>query len=227
MTTFHHMDDRGGAAPYFAFTGPEWRAVADLDGLRRMLAMADSRVTLDASVTARERDLPMYDAVKLVCLTSPKWRAGVRICYLVLAGELFRLDGSSSPIHDVNAKAPITLNDQNILFYMSFFCFFVRGDEGPFYIVHDMADGMLPPGFVEGAGEKKPADVFREPKVDDRTEDGAWRVSGLVLYSNALFLADFKIDPSGMMEMVDDTPLIQDLPGGVWAPLTPPSQTFH
>jgi len=40
-----------------------------------------------------------------------------------------------------------------------------------------------------------------------------------VYYSNALFEAQYLIQPSGMVEMLDDEPVAADLPGAVAQPI--------
>jgi hypothetical protein len=44
-------------------------------------------------------------------------------------------------------------------------------------------------------------------------------VSGLVYYSNAVFVADFSVQLGGMVEMVSDTSVVADLPARVNVPL--------
>lgn len=215
------------SATFFSFDGPEWRRIDDVRSLLKRINPVDGRFTVNWTAEARERDLPMYDGVRLICLSSAKWPAGLRICYLAHEDELFRLDGSSTPIHEVNEQAGIRLSDENVLFYLSFFCFFVRGDQGPFYVLHDMTDGLLPAAFAgarKADDDRTPEAVFREPKISGRVE-GDWRTTGMVFYANALFMADFRIEPEGMIEMVDDEPILSDLPCRIEAPLTPSTAT--
>jgi hypothetical protein len=89
--------------------------------------------------------LPFYDSVALIRVRDPNWvNRRLNIYYLTDQGNLFRLNGTSPPIHEVNAKAPIKVNEKNVLDYLRFFCFFVRGEEGPFYIAESMEDPNMP-----------------------------------------------------------------------------------
>lgn len=91
------------------------------------------------------RMLPFYDSVALIRVRDPNCRnRRLNIYYLTDQGNLFRLNGTSPPIHEVNAKAPIKVNEKNVLDYLRFFCFFVRGEEGPFYIAESMDDPNMP-----------------------------------------------------------------------------------
>lgn len=168
----------------------------------------------------------MYENVRLLCLTSAEWEAGIRVCYLLYQDNLFRLNGTSPPIHEVNLKAPINITEANVLYYFSFFCFFVRGAEGPFYVVYDLEDDLLPQGFSDAYSKERPGmlspqHLFRCPRLFGQDENGNWRVSALIHYSNAVFLADVLVYPTGMVEMIEDEPLLGDLPCRVSAPLTP------
>ena len=54
----------------------------------------------------------------------------------------------------------------------------------------------------------------------ERDAEGAWRVSCLIHYSNAMFTADFLIKETGMCDMIDDMPVMADLPIKIDAPIS-------
>ena len=57
------------------------------------------------------RMLPFYDSVALIRVREPSWAdPNLYIYYLTDQGNLFRLNGTSPPIHEVNAKAPIKVD---------------------------------------------------------------------------------------------------------------------
>ncbi len=162
-------------------------------------------------------DLPFYPNVPLIELQPRSASSAVgRLYFLIQDNKLFRLNGTSSPIHEVNNLEPPVLTEETSLQYLAFFCFFVRGDEGPFLIV-DRAENCFLPDF--GERREDIADVLRAPKVWGRNEEGYWLVSSLVYYPDAVFFANFNIQPSGMVEMISDTPILKDLPAGVPAPV--------
>jgi hypothetical protein len=132
---------------------------------------------------------------------------------------LFRLNGTSPPIHEVNAKAPVRITEQNVLEYLRFFCFFVRGEEGPFLIAESMDDPYIPTNLdpktrtvIEG--------TVRGASYEGRNEQGHFMCDAVVFYSNALFIANFAVQPSGMIEMLNDEPIAADLPVKVDAPVS-------
>lgn len=214
----------------FSFDDDAWRVLEDpaelgLGDLFSEISPVDGRIQADPETTRlRARALPFYETAQLLELTDPNWPERLRVCYLIDRGNLFRLNGTSPPIHEVNAKAPIRIDTANVLFYLTFFCFFVRGEEGPFFVVDSLDNALLPNQIADYSDAKRQnrsvRDIFREPRYLGLTESGHHMVSSLIYYSNAVFFADFAIQPTGMIEMVDDMPLIADLPDRVDAPLT-------
>ena len=163
--------------------------------------------------------MPFYDNVVLVRVQDPLWSPStLTVYYLTEEGNLYRLNGTSPPIHEVNAKAPIKISEANVLEYLRFFCFFVRGEEGPFLIAESMADADMPKNMdpqtrsvIEG--------TIRPATYEGRNEQGFYLCDAVVFYSNALFIANFAVQPTGMIEMLDDEPIAADLPIKVEAPI--------
>lgn len=166
------------------------------------------------------RQLPFYKQVALVRLRDSNWDpVKLNVYYLTYKGELTRLDGTSPPIHQINAEAPIKLTEDNILDYLRFFCFFVRGDAGPFLVSETMDTYGLPENMDETTS-KAVAGVLRPASYEGKNEDGHYLCDAIVFYANALFLANFAIQQTGMIEMLEDDPLVQDLPMMVDVPVT-------
>lgn len=166
------------------------------------------------------RMLPFYDSVALIRVRDPNW-ANRKLCiyYLTDQGNLFRLNGTSPPIHEVNAKAPIRVTEANVLEYLRFFCFFVRGEEGPFYVAESMEDPNMPVqmddttrSVIEG--------TIRPASFEGMNDQGHYLCDAVVFYSNALFIANFAVQPTGMIEMLDDEPIAADLPVRIEAPVS-------
>lgn len=170
-----------------------------------------------ASLRVRIFDLPFYPDVQLAELRPTTPSAAGSLCFLLTDTQRHWLDTTSPPIHRVNGQSNLALDEKTVLEYLAFFCFFVRGDKGPFLVVDRLENSYLP-GMGERAGEV--ADSFRPLRVWGRNEQGNWFVSGMVYYADALFVADFVVKPEGMIEMSEDWSLLQDLPGHVDAPLS-------
>mgnify|MGYP000856101058 CR=1 FL=1 len=193
----------------------KWNAVQgdELAGFLDQINPIDGKYRVNAASTeVHWRTLPFYQSVALIRVKDNNW-VNKKLCiyYLTDQGNLFRLNGTSPPIHEVNAKSPIKITDENVLDYLHFFCFFVRGEEGPFYIAESMDDPNMPQemddttrSVIEG--------TIRPATYQGKNDQGHWLCDAVVFYSNALFIANFAVQPSGMIEMLDDEPIAADLP---------------
>ncbi len=164
------------------------------------------------------RNLPFYNGLAMIRVVDSLWpNKKLRIYYLTEQGNLYRLNGTSPPIHEVNGKGFINVTEDNVLEYLRFFCFFVRGEEGPFLISEDVNDPLLPE--MDEATKNAFANVLRPASFEGRDEKGNFRCDAVVFYANALFLANFSVQPSGMIEMLDDEPILPDIPVRVDQPV--------
>lgn len=176
------------------------------------------KVSVD-STQVSWRMLPFYDSVALIRVQDPNWmNKKLVIYYLTDQGNLFPLNGTSPPIHEVNAKAPIKVTEENVLEYLKFFCFFVRGEEGPFYIAESMDDPNMPAN-MDDTTRSVIEGTIREASFEGVNEQGHFLCDAVVFYSNALFIANFAVQPTGMIEMLDDEPIAADLPAKIEVPI--------
>ncbi|KXX65667.1 AAA family ATPase [Marichromatium gracile] len=122
--------------------------------------------------------------------------------------QLTLVDGTSTTIHTLFSAGQLRLTDSTAAEeYARFYCSMLRADAGRFQVVESVEtlcavmDTPLPPldGFTPWAAE--PTD----------TPDSG-RYSGTILYGSALFRATLTLDrTSGTMDMVDDTPVAEEL----------------
>ena len=159
--------------------------------------------------------LDFYAGTDLIRLTDPAWLPEGVCVYLIRLedDEIYRLDGTSPPIHMLNAVVPLMLTEALAASYLRFFCFFVRGDEGPFHICAEAADPLLPAEATDVTQHVEP------PRSYGVDSDGQFRLSAPVYYGDAVFRSDFLVSPTGMIEMLEDQPLATDLPAKIAAPI--------
>ena len=193
----------------------------ELAGFLEQINPVGGKHKVDAQTTqVHWRTLPFYESVALIRVKDPAWTPrNLFIYYLTDQGNLYWLNGTSPPIHEVNSKAPIKVTEDNVLEYLRFFCFFVRGEEGPFLIAESMQDDYIPKDLddktrsvIEG--------TIRPATYEGMNEQGHFLCDAVVYYSNALFIANFAVQPGGMIEMLDDEPIAADLPVRVDAPVS-------
>src|SRR5688572_19029073 len=166
------------------------------------------------------RMLPFYDQVAMIRVKDPAWTpSNLYIYYLTDQGNLYWLNGTSPPIHEINAKAPVKITDDNVLEYLKFFCFFVRGEEGPFLIAESMSDPYIPKN-VDERTRSVIEGTIRPASYEGKNDKGFYLCDAVVFYSNALFIANFSVQPGGMIEMLDDEPIAADLSVKVSAPVS-------
>lgn len=199
-----------------------WNAVQgeELAGFLEQINPIDGkhRVSVD-STQVQWRMLPFYETVALIRVKDPNWiDPNLEIYYLTDQGNLFRLNGTSPPIHEVNAKAPVKINEENVLEYLRFFCFFVRGEEGPFYIAESMEDPNMPTD-MDDTTRSVIEGTIRPASLEGVNEQKHLLCDAVVFYSNALFIANFAVQQTGMIEMLDDEPIAADLPVKIEKPV--------
>ena len=93
-----------------------------LQGFLDQINPIDGKYKVSAQTTkVAWRTLPFYENVVLVRVQDPTWVPGhLTIYYLTEQGNLYRLNGTSPPIHEVNGKAPIRVTEENVLEYLRF-----------------------------------------------------------------------------------------------------------
>lgn len=138
------------------------------------------------------------------------------------------------------ARSPLRLTDrEEATSYLHFFCGCVHGEEGPFSIVEtreQLHERWVSDQMPEGLADKIAPLRFAPDDVEGTTEPGKangkagaplangaahpapapenrqWSIHATLLYAHALFAAEFSVQPTGMIEMVEDDPLMTNLP---------------
>jgi hypothetical protein len=142
-----------------------------------------------------------------------------QICALDTGHTLAVLAGKGDVIAKVNREIGFEVTRQNVIAYLQFFCFFVRGEDGPFYIIADETDPALTPPVRQAkvylTADEAPLpldDILSPPTVLGQTKAGDFQCTAMVYYHTAIFSADFTVRKDGTITMDDDDPLATDLP---------------
>lgn len=103
-----------------------------LQALRTLGPVAFEHATI---LQARRLSLPFYANHRLVDLMLHGVPGVVRALLLHSPHDTHWLDGQSRPIHAVNALESIALDASNVLDYVRFFLYAMRGERGAFILL--------------------------------------------------------------------------------------------
>jgi ATP-dependent Zn protease len=180
------------------------------DILAQLLDITDKRRLL-LKVTGKVSPLPFYKDWRLVNLVvdQPKGEEDLVLedtWALWHKGEPpILLDGSSGPVHEVNEREHLQLDEPLIANYIRWFCFCVQADGQAFLIWEK------PPKIVTPK-DKKTLALIQPLTFQGRGQDDSWQYQGTVIYSDVVFKAVFAVQKDGQMEMLDDEPLLNNIP---------------
>lgn len=187
---------------------PQALSPAEIDLFARRTGWVDDIAVIDAEHTSVQRSpLPWWPGVDLIVARDALWEGPLPLAvWLQVESRLHRLVGRATPIHAINARIPPKLDDETVLPYLGFFCFFISAAMGPFVILECLEDA----GRIGSAINEQSQDKLRPAKIVGSDDDG-YRCEAVVWYSNALFLANFMVRRNGVVEMLDDEPLVADV----------------
>jgi hypothetical protein len=132
------------------------------------------------------------------------------VSVIVTEKECFAWDGSSPHLHRVNATYKLVLNDSTVISYIQFFCMAVQGEQGPFRIVQSTNDIL---NFEKLSEESRITikGLLKPMTIKTKDERGRWPIDAIICYSGNIFEASFVVHLNGMVEMLDDAPLVSGL----------------
>jgi len=122
--------------------------------------------------------------------------------YLVVGGErvdsgtIFELTGSSDPIYGGNLIGGLTITEDTVVAYLAFFCEFIKGEEGEYYVLEGTAgDGWM----IEGPVVEKDGEIYR--------------IKCFTRYGGRLYRCRYEVMPAGEVEMLKGEHIdIEDFP---------------
>jgi hypothetical protein len=140
-----------------------------------------------------------------------------------------QLDWSSSPVHEINDTDALNLNKDTVKDYLHFFCDFVTADNGPFTIIESTHNERFQGKYQEyidaatfnvedrdesvtakaPLSEQKEAILSKIRPLEIKKEDGKFTANSCIWYGTMLFEITLSVDAEGMVEMLDDNPLLE------------------
>ena len=174
------------------------------------MAPRSYRTVFQSITKLRARTLPFYkDATLLEGEVEGESEQPGVLSFLLHRKGMTILDGTSNPIHRVNAWMPLDLSTQEkAQNYLQFFTAAISGEEGNFRIVQS-------PAQIEWdvqADESSKQSVHVQALTVYPTDGLSWQATGTVQYGKNLYAANFMINSQGKVQMEDDTLMMAQLP---------------
>lgn len=190
-----------------------WRNIGATDKaavLKALAATSGKHRDLAGRITRlRALQLPFYRNVVLYEGQVEK-NAGLAT-FVRYPGGVVMLDGSSKVIQALNAEAPLMLaNNQQVEAYLRFFTAAIQASDGTFRIVEKPAD-LSWADHARAADKAAVNSKITRLKIA-RKDATSWEATATITYGNNLFQSLFRVNQDGGVEMVDDTPLAENLP---------------
>lgn len=162
-----------------------------------------------------KRTLPFYKNSILVEMTDHKDKQPRQIASVIQKNDgehgVYILDWSNESIYALNQKLDLSLNNDNIADYVRFFFSYVRSQEGQFKIV-DTPEHVTwrdEPTVTAKRALGKMIDPLYLIKKD---ENGAFQLSGSIVFKQSLFTSKISVSPKGIVEMYEQELLVDDIP---------------
>lgn len=168
------------------------------------------------TTTVRCQYLGFYDAYAFYELTDLSTIPSARKYALAkVAGkeksDVKVITWTNQPIYEANEKAPIRIDDKNIVDYVKFFFNYVRGRHGRFVIVETVDDirWQIEPPLQ---GRKVMQEMLFPVGVTSKDEDGAWILDACMIFKDSLFRTKIHVRPDGLVALSDEELKIEGMP---------------
>ena len=118
---------------------------------------------------------------------------------------------TNQPIYEVNEKAPVRIDDRNVVDYVKFFFNYVRGRHGRFVVVETVDDirWQIEPPMQ---GRKVMQDMLFPVSVVLKDGDGAWILEACMIFKDSLFRTKIHVRPDGLVALSDEELKIEGMP---------------
>ncbi len=165
------------------------------------IAMAsDPELFSEYSSEASYKTLPFYQDYMLYRITNYTTLPSFSLDFLSDGESFHLLDGSASPINQVNAKGVLYLTDANVIQYAEFYLSNIRGEDGDIYMIRDIDD--LP--FIDSLDIDQKIDLesrHTQPEVTKDPDNANYIVLADLFYGGTLISSAIIVDNSGNIEI--------------------------
>ena len=164
----------------------------------------------DAETTRlEEQKLPFYNDYSLLKATEFSALPPLKMHFLFRSGEIVKLDGGVEALNNVNRKAKMNINADNVIEYAKFFLSSLMTQEGVFRLVKDVddVDFSLDPTDEE---LQKITEAIKPPIIKE--QDNGFNIKANMLYSDCVYHADIFVNKNGDLDILNEEVLLNDMP---------------
>jgi hypothetical protein len=167
------------------------------------------------SITIRTQRLPFYKGYELLELTDLSTIPAARKYAIYKPGDATVINWTNQPIYEVNEKAPIQLDERNVVAYVKFFFNYVRGRHGKFQIVEAIDDirWQIEPPLQ---GRKVMQEMLAPVSVAGLDSGGTFHLDLYMVFKDSLFRTKVHVKKDGLVSMsgeelkIEGMPVLQD-----------------
>lgn len=163
------------------------------------------------ATTVRTQRLPFYQEHMLLELTDLSTVPGARKYVIYKPGDVTVINWTNQPIYEINEKAPIRLNNDNVVSYVKFFFNYVRGRHGRFLIIETIDDvrwQIEPPA----QGRKIMQEMLSPVSFENEEADGTLNLNAFMVFKDSLFRTKIHVKKEGLVSMSEEELKIEGMP---------------
>jgi len=167
-------------------------------------------VSFDPSGTKiTSRDLPFYPKHMAVEIDDgDKTRHAI---YNERHGEVFPITWRNDVIYHLNDIIPVEVDRDTVVEYVKFFFHFVKGRHGRFMLI-DNASEIDWTQAPDKKGVQALDRMIQPLHVEEISSDATYTLPSYMIFKDSLFKADAKVEENGLVNLVDEELLVEDLP---------------
>jgi hypothetical protein len=191
------------------------------DVIGRLSGQRDAVLFSKDTTEVVKRDIPFYPQHQLFRLTNYATLPTFTLTYLSDGSDFIALNGTANPIYTVNEKAPLALDETNIIPYLDFFFSNVQGSEGDVFIIKDPRKMPFMDSFTQEQ-QSRILGTFKPLTVAADAERHGFVVTGTIYYGGGLLAATLFVTAEGKLSFLEQNMLLS----GIHFPPSPYSQSW-
>ncbi len=163
------------------------------------------------STTVRSQKLPFYKDYEFIELTDMSAVPGARKFAIYKPGDVNVINWTNQTIYEANEKAPIKLDDRNVVPYVKFFFNYVRGRHGRFLIIETIDDirWQVEPPLQ---GRKVMQEMLSPVAIAGQDDEGTYNLEAYMVFKDSLFKTQIHVKADGLVSMSEEELKIEGMP---------------